>query len=82
LLSAGKHAPVSVLAHRDGRQPDALEATPSVDFKAFTTRKTRAKKRKSTPQLGAKQAAEDCSRMAQGHPAKGLTPSTRRPKTK
>ena len=77
-------APVSVQAarrrHRDGRQPAALEATPRVVFKAFTARKTRAKKRKSTPQQGAKQAVEDCSRMAQGHPATGLTPSTRRPK--
>ena len=57
-LTLAETAPVSVQAarrsHRDGRQPAALEATPRVGFKAFMTRKTRAKKRKTTPSEGQK----------------------------
>ena len=50
-------APVSVQAkrsHRDWRQPDALEAAPSAGFKAFTARKSRAKKTQNGPARGHK----------------------------
>ena len=80
-LTLAETAPVSVQAarrsHRDGRQPAALEATPRVGFKAFPPHKNGAKKRKSTPQQGAKQAAEDWPQHAQGVLATGLTPATR-----
>lgn len=69
-------APVSVQAkrsHRDGRQPAALEATPRVVFKAFTARKTRAKKRKTAPPGATKKAAQDWPQHAQGVSAMGLT---------
>ena len=69
-------APVSVQAkrsHRDGRQPDALEAAPSAGFKAFTARKSRAKKRKTAPPGATKKAAQDWPQHAQGVSAMGLT---------
>lgn len=69
--------PVSVQAarrsHRDGRQPVALKAAPSAGFKAFTARKSRAKKRKTAPPGATKKAAQDWPQHAQGVSAMGLT---------
>ena len=59
--------------HRDGRQPVALKAAPSAGFKAFTARKSRAKKRKTAPPGATKKAAQDWPQHAQGVSAMGLT---------
>lgn len=54
----------------------ANKPRPSLGLLA-TFRHAKSKKTQNIPKTGKKQAAEDCSQVAQGHFAKGLTPSTK-----